>query len=735
MHGGPMVPTFRRCAAAAATTLALTTALTALTSTPAHTGAPVDAAQVPLPVATGPSEQDARRAFAELPLSFEANRGQVDRRARFLARGEDFTLFLTRRGALFDLHAPTSAAAVLLDPVGADPAPRIVGRRPQRATTSYFLGDDPSGWHRGVAAFDRARYRDLYPGIDLLFRGNRSGAEYDFLLAPGSDPDRIGYRLRGAERLRLADGNLVATTAAGDFVHHAPIAYQVIDGQRRAVAAAFHLDRGVVTFGLGSYDRDRPLVIDPETDLEYSTYLGGDSYDAGEAIVFEDGDAYLAGTGNSGFPTSVGAYGTTHSASDAFVTRISPDGAGAADLVYSTIIGGGSYDHGSDLAVDGGEVYLTGDTESFDFPTTSGAFDRSLYASDGGGTNTFFAKLSPDGAGPADLLYSTYLGGGYYTHGDAAIAVHDGDAYLAGGTDARVYPTTPGALHHKDDASVDIFLTRISPDGAGQADVRYGAIFGGPGDEGAVDIAFSRGDVYLTGTTYYKGFPTTRGGYDRSYNGEFDAFVVRVSPDGERRADLRYGTLLGTPADDVPTALAVRDGKVYLTGYTKSAKFPTSRRAYDRSYNGKGDAFLALLATQRGVRHDLKYSTFFGGGLGDVGYDVRVRSGEVYVVGTTASPALPTTKNAYDRSHNGQNDAFVAMFAPRGERRGDLDYSTFLGGPQNDAATALAVNGTLAYLTGSVGRDLPTTTGAFDESYNGGGEDAFVAVLRLPEVS
>ena len=489
----------------------------------------------------------------------------------------------------------------------------------------------------------------------------------------------------------------------------------------------------MVRFVLGSYDPRQPLVIDPETDLEYSTYLGGTHYDEGDAIVVQGGDAYIAGTTYSAeFPTTTGAYDTTQTLSDAFVSRISLDGAGTADLVYSTVIGGTNFDYGADLAVEDGDVYLSGSTESSNFPTTAGAFDDDFYGSDGGGTDTFFAKLSPDGAGSADLVYSTYLGGNGYASGDAAIAVHDGDAYLAGGTDASVYPTTPGALHHKYDGGADIFLTRISPDGAGAADVKYGAVFGGPGDESAVDIAFSGGDVYLTGTTYYKGFPTTRGAYDRTYSGEFDTFVARISPDGKRKADLRYATFLGTPAYDIPNALAVRDGKVYLTGYTASWRFPTTKGAFDRSKNGRSDAFIAVLATNRSVKHDLKYSTFFGGGLSDVGTDIRVSGGEAYVVGLTESPGLPTTKNAYDRSHNGKSDAFVAMFSPSGRGRRDLDYSTFLGGPKDDEALALAVDGDTAFITGSAGNNFPTTAGAFDRTFNEGPDDAFLAMLRLP---
>ena len=406
------------------------------------------------------------------------------------------------------------------------------------------------------------------------------------------------------------------------------------------------------------------------------------------------------------------------------------------------MLGGDSYyDYGSDLAVENGDVYVTGSTESSDFPATAGAYDRDFYGFDGGGTDTFFAKLSPDGAGAADLTYSTYLGGNVYASGSAAIAVHDGDVYLAGGTDASDYPTTPGALHHDYDGGADIFLTRISPDGNGAADLVYGAVFGGRGDESATDIAFSGGDLYLTGSTYYKGFPTTRGSYDRTYNGEYDAFIARVSPDGAGKADLKYATYLGTPGDDGASGLAVTNGDVTLTGSTHSARFPTTRGAYDRTYNGKGDAFLARISTRRTVEHDLRYSTFLGGGLDDAGTSIAVDDGTAYVVGRTESPDFPTTAGAYDRSHNGTTaggkknyDVFVARFSPTGTRAGDLDYSTFLGGRKDEEARAIAVDGTAAYLIGSAGGEFPTTVGAYDTSYNEGPDDVFLALFRLPDV-
>ncbi|KAA1419015.1 hypothetical protein F0U44_11165 [Nocardioides humilatus] len=712
---------------AALVPLALTATLTAFTAQPAAQATPPPASAD----ASKATEHQARHALADLPLSFEANRGQSDARVRYLARGDGFTLFLTRHRAVFGLDG----AAVALKPVGAARNPRLVGRSPQQATTSYFRGKDPSRWRRGVPAFGRVRYQGLYRGIDMVVRGNRSGAEYDFVVAAGADPSRIGYRLQGADRLRIRHGDLVASTAAGRFIHRAPVAYQRIDGERRRVDARFRLRHGVVSFALGSYDASRRLVIDPETDLEYSTYLGGNDDDDIVSVVVRDGDVYVAGTTYSDdFPTTPGAYPDTPSGSDVFVSRLALDGGGSADLVYSAILGGGAYDTMSDMAVEDGDIYVAGDTESSNFPITAGAFDDDLYGSDGGGTDTFFAKISPDGNGAADLAYSSFLGGNYYNSGRAAIAVHNGDIYLAGSTDGGPYPQTPGAPYHND-YSAEIFLTRISPDGNGEDDLVYGAMLGGAGDEGLSDIAISGGDVYLTGSAYYeltdKKFPATRGAYDRTYNGEYDIYVMRISPDGNKRDDIKYSSLLGTRRSEGSSAIAVRDGKVYLTGSTCSHDFPTTRGAYDRSYNAKCDVIVSVLATNRGVEHDLKYSTFFGAGADDDSGSIRVSDGRVYLVGTTESPGLPTKGIPYDSTHNGKNDGFLAVFALGGRRGKDLKYATFLGGPKQDGAYALALDGGYAYVAGFAGADFPVTPGAFDTTSNSEG-DAFVARLLLP---
>lgn len=721
-----MLPLTRCTAAVVVAVLATTPAAVTLPSASARASDVAIASPEPprTPPSTQAAERRARRAYAALPLAFEANRGQVDEEVRFLARGEGFDLYLTQQGPVFDLHAPgsrrsseeSSAAAVLLDPVGADPTARIVGRRHEQTTAGYFLGDDPSKWERAVPTFSRARYQELYPGIDMVLRGDRTGAEYDFAVSPGGDPSRIAYRLRGADSLHVDDGALVATTAAGDFVHHAPVAYQRIDGRRRAVESAFHLRHGVVTFELGSYDKRRPLVIDPVTDIEYGTYLGGDDYDGSNAVAVADGDVYLTGYARSAdFPTTIGAYDSTASAqSNVFVARMSPDGAGAADLVYSTFLGGNGnvlYDEeGLGIAVENGEIYLTGVTRSSNFPTTAGALDSSL----AGDTEGFFAKISPDGAGAADLAYSTFLGGGGYDSSQA-IAVADGDAYLTGWTTSASFPTTQGAY---DTTLVDsaAFLARISPDGAGSDDLVYGSFLGAAGSAGS-GIALDAGDVFVTGHTGGS-FPTTVGAYDRSANGEDDAFVARLSPDGAGSVDLVYSTLVGGTGDDFARGIAVDDGDLYVTGVTESASWPTTTGAHDRTWSRQTDGFVVRLSPDSAGSADLVYSTYLSSM--DTGTGIAVDGGEVYVAGYVS---------IYDK-YGDYYYGVVARLSLAAAGSPDLRHLTFL---DESSAEGIAVVGGVAYVTGWTDSYTLTTPGAYDTTHNGLPSDAFLLLLDTPD--
>jgi hypothetical protein len=305
-------------------------------------GAPATAASVASAAATSP---------LGLPMSFERNVGQADPAVRFLAHGPAGTLYLTSTEAVVALVTPAGEPDMLrLRLLGGGRPSDAVGREPRRGTANYLVGD-ASRWRRGVATYGRVSYRDVYRGIDLSYHAQRGPLEYDFDVAPGADPSRIGIELRGARALRIDErGRLVVKLAHRTLVQDAPRVYQLRDGTRRAVAGRYELrgPRGV-GFAIGPYDRSAPLVIDPT--IRWSTYLGGSASDVGTAIAVDRaGSAYVTGSTSSADLRLRRPLRSEHRGKpiDAFVAKI--DRAGR--LVYATYLGGDGYTDGRGIAVD-----------------------------------------------------------------------------------------------------------------------------------------------------------------------------------------------------------------------------------------------------------------------------------------------------------------------------------------------------------------------------------------------
>ncbi|MBA3356076.1 MAG: hypothetical protein H0U18_09095 [Pyrinomonadaceae bacterium] len=257
-----------------------------------------------------------KEAYGVLPLSFEANGGQTDRKVMFLARGQGYGLFLTSTGAVISLNKasdrqdaggpghvdevsktlPTDKSAVLsMQLVGARRSPRISGIDALPGKTNYFVGNDPGKWRKGIPTYSKVRYRGVYPGIDVVYYGNQRQLEYDFVVAPGKDPRRIRLAFKGTSGMSLdPSGNLVLSTPVGEIRQAKPFAYQEVDGDHREIAARYRVDQDSVTFEVGDYDKSQPLIIDPV--LVYSSFLGGANGDQGFAIAVDSqGSAHLTG--------------------------------------------------------------------------------------------------------------------------------------------------------------------------------------------------------------------------------------------------------------------------------------------------------------------------------------------------------------------------------------------------------------------------------------------------------
>jgi hypothetical protein len=462
-------------------------------------------------------------------------------------------------------------------------------------------------------------------------------------------------------------------------------------------------------------------------DLAWCTFLGtAVGEDALAVAAGSDGTVYVTGyTTSPGFPTTTGAYDTSYSngGSNAFVARLSPYG---NELVYSTYLGGGGSlsdtQEGWGIAVDGtGNAVVTGATSTGDFPTTPGVFDPSF----NGHSDVFVVKLNPYGN---TLRWGTFLGGNDLDNAWSVVLDEAGYVYVAGSTKSEDFPVTPSAFDTSfARGSHDAFVVKLNPSAT---TLMYGTYIGGTGWDHGQDICVDKsGNAYLGGRTASGNFPVTPGAWDSTLDGAADAFVAKLDPDG---TGLDYATYLGGGDWDQVEGIAVDEqGQACVAGHTKSGDFPVTSGAYDEQHDGSyDDAFVTKL---NATGTDLLCSTFLGGSQGDYSHDIAVDGqGRACVVGETRSEDFPTTAGAFDRTHNGGfDDAFVAVMDESG---GAVEYSTFLGGGNGsgDRGNAVAIDGQgNAFAVGKTHcSDFPATSGAFDESYNGGW-DGWVAKVNL----
>lgn len=605
-------------------------------------------------------------AYGQLPLSFEANQGQTDAQVDFLSRGSGYTLFLTPAEAVLSLGTGETNDVVRMRIVGADPNARSAVLEAESGRTNYLVGSDSSQWHTDVANYGRVEYQDVYSGIDIVYYGNQRRLEYDFLVAPGVDPNVIQLAFDGVQNMELDSGsNLILHTAGGDLVKDAPVIYQEIDGARSSIAGRYLLDDGQVSFEVGAYDHALPLVIDPI--LSYSTYLGGRTGDDGYSIAVDSmGNAYIIGdTVSTNFPTNNSLQPRLGSQQqyDAFVAKLNP--AGTA-LVYSTYLGGNGFDRGEGIAVDAaGNAFVTGETNSSNFPTTGNAFQTSY----GGGSfrNAFMAKLNASGSA---LLYSTYLGGTATDSGHAITLDGSGNAYVTGETMSANFPTKNAlqAAKISPSGSADAFVAKIDPALVGAASLVYSTYLDGSNFSVGLGIVVDGlSNAYVTGYTGSGNFPTTSGAYQTIYAGGDDCFVTKIISAGSA---LVFSTYLGGSGSENQTAnpraggIAVNAfGNAYVTGNTNSINFPTSHDAFQQVFGGgQYDAFVVELNPAGST---FVYSTYLGGNLMEQVFGIALDgSGNAYVTGTTTSANFPTKNPLQPKYGGGGYDAFVTKISP-----------------------------------------------------------------------
>lgn len=661
-----------------------------------------------------------------------ANNGQWPAEARYLLRSAGMDSWLTDQGILLDRYSITSNGTsnatsngtqrrghvVRMEFVGGNLATSTpVGQL--QARHNYLIGNNPAAWVTGVAAYQQVRCANVYAGVDALFYQDAGQLRYDLVVNPGADPSAIRLRFTGATTLHHTGSALQIGTTLGVIEQSGLVAYQVADGVRRVVPCWFvqHSD-STVGFRAEQYDRTQPLVIDP---LIYSTFIGGPGSDniAGLAADADGNPVVCGSTVSLLFPTTTGAYNTANNGiQDIVVVRL--DSSGSA-VIYSTYIGGAGLDAGKSVeSTPDGTAWITGYTDSQDFPTTTNGAQKSS----GGERDAFLLALNPAGTA---LSYSTYLGGSVLDEGEGVALDSSGGVVVVGTTSSPDFPTTPQAFDKAKSTNIfdtDLFIARIGGDGG----VRFASFLGGEQMERGAVVATNReGDILVTGQTSSPDFPTTSVVADNSHNGNADAFLSRLDSSGTQ---LLNSGFVGGEQDDAGYGIAIGpDGNPYLCGYTRSDSFPTTFLSADTVFNGNTDAFVVRFNND-GSR--MRYGLFLGGVQGEVATAIAVDSrGSAHVVGGTYSQFFPAGGAVFDPDFNGTADAFLVKFSPFG---GSRAYSTFIGGTQEDYAYGVRLdregNAIVAGRTQSP--EFPKTPNAADTGFNGS-SDFFITKLTIED--
>jgi uncharacterized repeat protein (TIGR01451 family) len=671
-----------------------------------------------------------RTNFAQLPLTFEPNQGQTDRDVKFLSRGRGYTLFLTGEEAV--LAVPGSVLRMRL--LGSNPAPQMAAVDKLPGESNYFLGRDPTKWHRDIPHYARVLYRNVFPDVDLVFYGNQRQLEFDLVVGPGGDPARIRLGFSGGRTLEIgAEGDLLSRVGDAEVRFHKPLVYQRMaanEAGRQFLDGRYVLrGEGEIGFQVADYDRSKTLVIDPV--LSYSTFLGGSGFDAGAGIAVDRaGSAYVTGeTASIDFPTAGAYQGSNQGTSDVFVTKLDPSG---TSLVYSTYLGGALAERGTSIAVDSaGNACVTGRTNSEDFPL-SNAWQSQLF----GDFDAFVSELNAQGNA---LRFSTYLGGSGNDEASGVAVDSTGNIYVTGGAGVLSrddFPTTQGAFQRLyGGGMVDAFVTKFDPAQTGSATLVYSTFLGGGAQERGNSIAVdSAGNAYITGRTSSSADFPIRNPLQPGYGGgTYDAFVTELNAAG---TDLVYSTYLGSTGSDQGHGIAVDSaGNAYVTGETDSSGFPTMS-AFQTASGGGKDAFVSKISS---TGSSLLYSTYLGGSGSDLASGIAVdTAGIVYLTGRTSTSAgFPTTPDAIQPTFGGgPNDAFIAKIDPSQSGLASLIHASYLGGsgnedmpsggPAGNPTGAIAVDASgNAYITGNTSStDFPGING-YQMTYGGGTADGF----------
>jgi hypothetical protein len=595
---------------------------------------------------------------------FIENKGQWNNDALFLFRGKNVEVWITESAIIFDHYyilnnveqedefssqsLRRTGRVIKMNFSGESLNPEIIRNGKLSGYYNYYLGNDKSKWVSRVETFKEIILEGIYEGIDLRLYIENANFRYDFLLKPYASVNDITFEIEGAEVCYSVHGNELILSKSDLLIKHGDVKAKSIKYENQNL------------FNISDNYEDN-------IDCKFKVY----------------------GENRVGF--ELGIYDHTKE------LIIDP-------LVFSTYLGGYMNEEVTDIYADNfQDVYICGTTQSTYFPTIEGSYDiihNGMY-------DAFVTKLTASGR---DLMYSTFLGG---SDDDGATGMKvdtKGNVTVGGYTGSVNYPTSESAYDRTYNGGYDAFVSCLNSDGTA---LSYSTYFGGFGYDAVNDIVIdNQSNAYITGRTYSDNLPVTDGAFDIYFNGEQDAFVSKISNNGE---ELLYSTFIGGQGIDIATSIIIDNySNLYITGQTQSFNYPVTQGAFDIMHNGNTDVFISKFNSSL---NNLVYSTFAGGSSIDIGWDIDINgNSEAIVCGETNSDNFPVTPGAFNENKNGAADGFVLKLNNTGS---DLVFSTYIGGTYADGLKSVMNEQTgLIYVTGVTGSDdFPVTPDAFDEIY------------------
>jgi hypothetical protein len=604
---------------------------------------------------------------------------------------------------------------------------QVVTSNKMEGCSNYYYAHCPQGITK-INSYNTVIQKNIYNNIDVKYYGGKSaagGLKYDILVNPGADADQIKLKYSGAKGVTLKNGKLQIETSLETLIEYIPKVYQNINGQMVDVQAEYNLapspsekagGETFVSFKLGKWNQDYPLIIDP---YAWATYYGGSNWDTGSEIATDvSGDALVVGTTwSTDFPVTPGAYQTLVGGnSDAYVVKFNPNGG----RLWATYYGGGKDDTGDGIATDAASnVVITGGTASTNFPVTIGAF-QTLAAAFG---DVFVVKLNPAGL----QVWATYYGGNNNDNGYAIATDAASNVVITGSVSSTNFPVTAGAFQPAKGSGAftyDAFVVKFNSAGGQMWSTYYG---GSNDDQGYAIAVDATGNIIITGGSSSTDFPVTPTAFQTTSGAFGDAFVVKITPAGSRLWATYYG---GNDSDEGYGIATDAAQNIVINGNTTSTDLVTSAASFQPAYGGGPvDAFIVKFNSAGGQL----WATYHGGNNWERSSACAIdQNSNIYVLGEWEdmnNGNFPMNTCALQKTFSGTiEDWYVTKFNSNGKRI----CSTFIGGTGeidlDNGGGGIATFANYVYITGNIySGTFPVTSGAFQTAFAGGNSDAIVA--------